>query len=87
MNVVRAISSEGKGRIEYYTDVRNRLESDTAFRDYFENESTELPRFFVDRARKDLGPLWEFLPEGALEHDPYAYLKSTGETAPVAALA
>ena len=29
-----------------------------------------------DLVRKDLGPLWEWLPEGGLNHDPYAYLKS-----------
>ncbi len=84
MNVVRAISSEGKGRIEYYTGIRERLETDRAFRDYFEGESTVLPTFYRDRVRRDLGPLWEFLPEGALEHDPYAYLKDhremTGQT-------
>ncbi|MDH3733562.1 MAG: radical SAM protein [Gemmatimonadota bacterium] len=80
MNVVRAISSEGKGRIQYYTSVRDRLASDSGFRDYFEGESTELPQFYVDRVRNDLGPLWDYLPEGALEHDPYAYLKSMGST-------
>jgi len=26
--------------------------------------------------RKDLGLLWEWLPEGALDHDPNAYSKS-----------
>lgn len=77
MNVVRAISSEGKGRIEYFTGIRERLATDSGFRDYFEGESDELPQFFVDRVRKDLGPMWEHLPEGALEHDPYAFLKST----------
>ncbi len=82
MNVVRAISSEGYGRIKYYSTVRDRLKSDSKFRDYFEGESTELPQFYVDRVKNDLGPLWDFLPEGALEHDPYAYLKSTGKTAP-----
>ncbi len=87
MNVVRAVSSEGKGRIQYYTTVRDRLESDSKFRDYFEGESTVLPTFYVDRVRKDLGPLWEFLPEGALEHDPYAYLKSLGPVAREPALA
>ncbi len=78
MNLVRAISSEGRGRIEYYTEVRNRLAADSGFRDYFEGESTVLPQFYVDRVRRDLGPLWDFLPAGALEHDPYAYLRSTG---------
>jgi hypothetical protein len=30
----------------------------------------------VDRVRKELGPLWEWLPKGALSHDPNAYLRS-----------
>ena len=78
MNVVRAISSEGKGRIEYFSTVREKLATDTKFRDYFEGESQVLPQFFIDRVKNDLGPLWEFLPEGGLEHDRNAYLKSTG---------
>ena len=78
MNVVRAISSEGQGRIRYYTEVRGRLATDSEFRDYFEGQSTRLPEFYVDRVRADLGPLWEYLPEGALEHDQNAYLKSVG---------
>ncbi|MFW6084184.1 MAG: hypothetical protein ACODAA_03130, partial [Gemmatimonadota bacterium] len=76
MNVVRAVSSEGKGRLRYFTEVRRRLDEDTGFRDYFEGESDELPEFFVDRVREDLGPLWEWLPDGALTHDPLAYLKA-----------
>jgi hypothetical protein len=76
LNVVRAVSSEGFGRIRYYTEVRRRLDADPQFRSYFEQETTELPLFYVDQVRKDLGPLWEWLPEGALLHDPYAYLKS-----------
>ena len=35
-----------------------------------------LPDFFVNPVREDLGWLWEWLPEGVLYHDPYAYLKS-----------
>ena len=77
MNVVRAVSSEGFGRIQHYTAVRRRLDTDRSVREYFEGETTDLPRFFVDRIRRDLGPLWEFLPDGALWHNPLAYLEST----------
>ena len=35
----------------------------------------EIPEFYVEHIRKDLGALWEWLPEGALYHDPNAYLK------------
>ncbi len=77
MNVVRAVSSEGFGRIKYYTEVRRLLEADRNFRDYFEGETTVLPSFFLNRVRRDLGPLLEWLPKGALQHDPNAYLKAT----------
>ncbi len=80
MNVVRAISSEGFGRIRYYSEVRRRLVSDRKFRDFFENESTTIPSFFLRRMREDLGPLWNWLPAGAAAHDPNAYLKANGKS-------
>jgi hypothetical protein len=83
MNVVRAISSEGFGRIRYYTAVRRQLERDRAFRDYFEGETTTLPSFFTARLKSDLGPLWSWLPQGALEHDPNAYGTAIAAIAPV----
>jgi len=78
MNVVRAISSEGFGRIRYYSEVRRRLVQDHKFRDFFEGESDTVPPFFLDRIRHDLGPLWKWLPQGSMEHDPQAYLKANG---------
>lgn len=78
MNLVRAVSTEGFGRIKYHRDVRRRLSEDRQFLAYFEQETTELPQFFFDLVRKDLGMLWEWLPDGALEHDPNAYSKSEG---------
>jgi hypothetical protein len=77
--VLRAVSSEGFGRIKYHTEVRRRLEADRQVRRYFEGETTELPQFYMDQVRKDLGPLWEWLPQGALYHNPDAYLASQKE--------
>ena len=76
MNLVRAISSEGFGRIRYYTEVHRQLGSDRHFRQYFEQERTDLPEFFYAQVREDLGPLWDLLPTGALFHDPNAYSKA-----------
>jgi hypothetical protein len=66
LNVVRAVSSEGFGRIGYYTEVRRRLDADPPFRRFFDQETNEVPAFYVDLVRKDLGPLWEWLPAGAV---------------------
>jgi hypothetical protein len=86
MNVVRGVSSEGFGRIKYHKHVRHLLDADPQFRSYFEQGTAELPRFFVERLRSDLGGMWEWLPKGALHHDPNAYLKSQNghASAPVA---
>ena len=78
MNVVRAISSEGYGRIRYHGEVLRRLQEEPAFRDYYEQRTETLPAFFEDRVRAALGYLWDSLPEGALRHDPNAYLKEQG---------
>lgn len=77
LNFVRAISSEGRGRIKYFRTVVEQLNTNRDFRRYFECETETLPSFFMDQIRRDLGPLWEYLPEGAIYHDQNAYLKRT----------
>jgi hypothetical protein len=76
LNMVRAMSTEGFGRIRYHTEIRRRLDADPEFIRYFEQASSELPKFYIDIVKKDLGPLWDWLPEGGLYHDPHAYLKA-----------
>ncbi|MGA7721439.1 MAG: hypothetical protein WCA84_09715 [Ignavibacteriaceae bacterium] len=76
MNVVRAISEEGFGRIKFNEKIYRQLQSEKEFRNYFERETTELPQFYVDFIKQDMGPLWEWLPEGAMFHEPNAYLEN-----------
>jgi hypothetical protein len=78
LNVLRAISTEGAGRIKYYRAVRDRLSADRSFRAYFDQESLQLPDFYMNRLRGELGHLWDWLPPGAVHHDPYDDLKSSG---------
>jgi hypothetical protein len=73
---VRAVSTEGFGRARYYREIRDRLDTDPQFSPYFEQESAVLPEFYRNIVRQDLGPLMEWLPKGALYHNPNAYLHS-----------
>ncbi|MGH2643800.1 MAG: B12-binding domain-containing radical SAM protein [Chitinophagaceae bacterium] len=77
MNFMRAISSEGYGRLRFYKKVRQNLIEDKHFRGYFEGETDQLPDFYKDIIRKDLGIWWDWLPQGALQHDPNAYSHKT----------
>ncbi len=76
LNVVRGFSSERYGRVKYFTKIRRRLGTDRQLQRFFEQETTEIPDFFVEIIRKDLGEFWDWLPKGAISHDPNAYLKS-----------
>ena len=82
LNFVRATTSN---RAEYQAKVRRLLDEDRSVRRFVEGESTDLPAFYVERIRRSLGPLWEALPEGALMHDPNAYLKSVTAKQPASA--
>ena len=79
MNVVRAISEEGFGRIAYNKEILKRLNSDPKFRDYFEKKTTELPQFYLNIIKEDLGSLWAWLPDGSIFHDQNAYLNAVTE--------
>jgi hypothetical protein len=81
---VRAASSEGWGRIAYHNTIRRLLDEDASVRAFMDGESDRLPEFYARRIEHDLGPLYRYLPAGAMMHDPNAYLKSTFEAAPVA---
>jgi len=77
LNVIRGLSSERFGRVAYFTEIRRRWETDRPLRRFFEQETNEIPPYFIDKIRRDLGHFWEWLPKGAVNHDPNAYLKST----------
>lgn len=76
LNLLRALSSEGSGRIRHDALVRRLLDRDVTMSRFFDGETRTVPAFYTDRVRRDLGPLWDLLPAGALDHDPNAYLKA-----------
>jgi hypothetical protein len=83
MNVARALSSERFGRVQYHAKIRGLLDSDASVRHFFDGETKVVPTFYVDRIRRDLGPLWESLPSGGLTHDSEAYIKSADAPVPI----
>jgi len=76
MNVVRAVSAEGTGRLRYHREIRRRLDTDSQFRPFFEQQTTNFPKFYLNLVRKNLGSLWRWLPKGGLFHDPNSWLRS-----------
>jgi len=80
----RGISSDRSNRMGYHMKMRRWMD-DPGFRAFFDGESTQIPEVLTAQIRRHLGPLWQWLPEGALYHDPNAYLHSTAQALPVVA--
>ena len=55
MNVVRAVSSEGFGRIRYHETIRRLLDTDRSVRSFMEGETDQLPEFYAARIRTRAG--------------------------------
>jgi hypothetical protein len=64
------------GRPKYQAAMARMLREDAGMLAFLNGESTAIPAFFEARVRRDLGPLWDSLPPGALDHDAYAYRNS-----------
>jgi hypothetical protein len=84
MNVMRAMSSEGWGRIAYHATIRRLLDRDPDVRGFMDGQTDRLPAFYRERIARDLGALFPHLPPGAMMHDPNAYLRSSAESQIVA---
>lgn len=87
MNLVRAVSSEGFGRLRYYKTIRGLLDTEPSVRRFMEGESDRLPEFYRARVKMELGPMYELLPDQALHHDHLAFLKTTAMPEVSAAMA
>jgi hypothetical protein len=70
-NLFRGLTT---GRPKYQAAMARMLRDDPALRAFLDGRTRTVPAFFEARIRKDLGPLWDALPPGALDHDPNAYL-------------
>jgi hypothetical protein len=69
------------GRTRYHAGIRRLLDADPSVRRFVNGESGRLPDYYLGRIKQNLGPLFELLPAGALEHDHLAYSKSLASPA------
>jgi hypothetical protein len=77
MNVLRSLSSDRHSRLSYLTRIRKMLDTDQNIRTFFEGKTEEIPEFYIECIRQELGPFWHYLPEESIDYDPYIYLKKT----------
>lgn len=81
LHLVRGVSAGGRGWLRSLVALRRQMDSDPEVRRFFEDDGAPLPGFFEQRIRRDMGRLSEWLPAGALTHDPNEWLAASGGAA------
>jgi hypothetical protein len=86
--VFRSSTSDRFNRLGYHRKMRRWIESDSEMNAFFHGRTRRIPGRLLARIRHHLGPLWEWLPDGALSYDPNAYLNSSAhQSLPVLSVA
>jgi hypothetical protein len=70
IHFARAVSVEGWGRARYLESLRTRLDADPELRGFLEGESSaDPPRWMIEQVKRQLGPMWSWLPDDALRYE------------------
>ena len=79
----RSITSERNHKLfGNHMRIRELLKTDKELVRYLDGKTTELPEHYIEPIRRDLKWLWDWLPEGALYHDPNAGLNAIANDNP-----
>jgi hypothetical protein len=65
-----SFSVGASGKINQVAATLERLRTNTPFRAFMEKETDRIPAFMIDQVKRDLGPLWEWLPDKTLSQQP-----------------
>jgi len=59
----------GIGKKRFLSAMLKRLRNDSAFRSFVTKENNRVPEFMIESVKKDLGPLWKWLPDKTFSYD------------------
>jgi hypothetical protein len=64
------------GKIRFLSDMLKHFRSDSDFQAFVNRETTQVPQFIREKVKKDLGPLWYWLPDKSLSYNPNVLSKA-----------
>jgi hypothetical protein len=71
-----SLSVGGSGKKGDAFSVLKNLRTKKDFRSFMNRETDQIPAFMVEQVKKDLGPIWEWLPDKSLSQNPKMLLES-----------
>ena len=76
LTLFMSLSVGGSGKVsDVYTMLKN-LRRKPGFQSFMNKETDQIPAFMIEQVKKDLGPMWEWLPDKTLSQKPNILEKS-----------
>jgi hypothetical protein len=66
ITLILSLTIGGKGKIRYLSSLIDNLSTDQDFRSFVRKETDKVPVFLIEKVKKDLGLLWQWLPVESL---------------------
>ena len=71
-----SLSEGGSGKMRNARTILKNLRTKPDFRSFMNRETDKIPAFMIEQVKKDLGPIWEWLPDKTLSQNPNVLLES-----------
>ena len=68
ITLLLSLTIGGAGKIRSLSSILKNLQEEPEFQSFVKRESDKVPKFMIETVRKDLGPLWEWLPDKSLSY-------------------
>jgi hypothetical protein len=68
ITLLLSLTIGGSGKIRSLSAILKNLQREPEFRSFVKRETNKIPQFMIETVRKDLGPLWEWLPNKSLSY-------------------
>jgi hypothetical protein len=70
ITLLLSLTIGGRGKIRSLSSMMDNLRRESEFQSFVKKESSSVPRFLIEAIKKELGPMWHWLPDKSLSYDP-----------------
>jgi len=75
LTLLLSLTIGGRGKSQRLSSLRDNYRRNPDFQSFVNKETNCVPAFIIDRVRKDLGPMWHWLPDKTLSYDPRVFTR------------
>jgi len=70
ITLLLSLTIGGRGKIKHLSNLIEDLRREPDFQSFVKKETNRVPAFLIEKVKKDLGEMWQWLPNKSLSYNP-----------------